>query len=416
MTGKPSSPIGPLINRARAEAILDRFGVSALVLGETVNIYHATGFWPQTLEMGHLGSSLAVVPRDRTLPVTLVTTQFLHYFYDLGRPNLALRLYTAPHGDDRTEAAPPTFFVPARDGTSDRFEREARAGTLAALAEVPAAPNAMAALEAALGDLGAGAPLAVDGSVARQMVGEHNRPIEAEPLLRRIRMIKSPAEITLMRHAAQSNAAAARAAVAQMQPGNRYADLRNAFFAETGLRGGRPSFMAIDSRAAEHRDGVIREGRSIQMDAVASYEHYHGDFGRTILVGHPHPALRRALDGAVRANRAIAAALSPGIRYSDIMRIGREAAGPDAPLPASPHSVGLFHTDEAFEGDGLCFAKADHLIEKDMVLSVDCPALVTGMGGTVHLEDLWLITETGCEPLNDPGEPWLTIGDGGGEA
>ena len=77
--------------------------------------------------------------------------------------------------------------------------------------------------------------------------------------------------------------------------------------------------------------------------------------------------------------------------------------------PSAPHSVGLFHTDEAFDGDSLTFAKADHVIEPGMVLSVDCPILQTDMGGTVHLEDLWLITESGCEPLNDVSEPFIQI-------
>jgi Xaa-Pro aminopeptidase len=78
-------------------------------------------------------------------------------------------------------------------------------------------------------------------------------------------------------------------------------------------------------------------------------------------------------------------------------------------IVCSPHSVGLFHTDEAFRDDVPNFAKADHLIEADMVLSVDCPALLTDAGGNVHLEDQWLITADGCEPLNDRDAPFIQI-------
>ncbi|MHB8287109.1 MAG: hypothetical protein ACYDD1_20870, partial [Caulobacteraceae bacterium] len=92
----------PLINRARTESVLARFGVSALVLADPTSIYQATGFWPQTVAMGQMGISYAVVPRDPALPVTLVTSQFMHYLYDLddtpaGSP-LRMILYTAPDG------------------------------------------------------------------------------------------------------------------------------------------------------------------------------------------------------------------------------------------------------------------------------------------------------------------------------
>jgi Xaa-Pro aminopeptidase len=44
-----------------------------------------------------------------------------------------------------------------------------------------------------------------------------------------------------------------------------------------------------------------------------------------------------------------------------------------------------------------------------MTLSIDCPALIADGAGNVHLEDLWLITEDGCEPLNDTSDPFLQI-------
>jgi Xaa-Pro aminopeptidase len=307
-------------------------------------------------------------------------------------------------------AAPAFFYSQAPGGSADLFERGASEDTRRQLADIPAAPSAVAALHAVLAD----GMLAVDGLVAGAMLPAGRASIPAEPLLRRIRMVKSPAEIMLMRRAARENEQAARVAVASVRAGDSYEDLRRAFFAETGRRGGIPLFLAIDSAAAERRDGVIREGRAFQIDAVAHYARYHGDFGRTIFVGDADPLLERAVGAAHCANEAVAAALRPGLLYSDVMRIGREAmlaAGYDAPVPSAPHSVGLWHTDEAFEGDALTFAKADHRIEKDMVLSIDCPVLLTDIGGTVHLEDLWLVTENGCEPLNDTADPVLRIGE-----
>jgi Xaa-Pro aminopeptidase len=403
----------PLINRDRAETVMQHFGVAAMVLAEPVNVYYATGFAPITLDMGHIGSSIAVVPADKTKPVTLITAQFLHYFFNLddtppGCP-LLIKLYTAPDQDSEN-AAPPTFHSPAKDGAPDLYERATRATTLAQLEAHPAFPSAQAGLRAVLADLGG--VVASDSLAAGSLLeGEGPHP-NAEPMLRRIRMIKSHYEIDLMRVAAQSNCEAARAAIESVKVGDLYTDLQKAFFAETGKRGGKPVFMSTDYTAFRQREKVITDGRAFSIDAVASYAGYHGDYGRTIFVGKPTDVLRRAVDAAILCNETVSKALRPGLHFSDIMRIGRDAiakAGHEIPTPSSPHSVGLFHTDEAFKDDALTFAKDDHLIEENMVLSVDCPMLQTDMGGSVHLEDLWLITADGCEPLNDTSHPYYQI-------
>jgi Xaa-Pro aminopeptidase len=404
----------PLMNRDRAQAVMAEFGVSALVLADPTNIYHATGFWPQTLVMGHQGSSLAVVPADATQPVTLITSQFLHYFFDLdhvpaGSP-LQILLYTAPVDQDGENAMPPMFFRSATGGSVDEHERLSRASTTAHLEAHPAFATSTLALRSVLAGLGNA--IATDNDVANAVLGTSAERRLAGPLLGRIRMIKSVHEIGLMRIAASNNCDAARAAIASVGPGDSYVDLQSAFFVETGKRGGKPVFISTDHTPYRQRQKLLTEGRAFSIDAVASYSGYHGDYGRTVLVGTPSPTLMRAVEAAIVCNEAVAKALAPGLRYSDISRIGQEAiakAGYDIPTPSSPHSVGLFHTDEAFKDDSLIFAKADHLIEEGMVLSIDCPMLQTDMGGTVHLEDLWLVTANGCEPLNDTSAPYLQL-------
>lgn len=406
----------PLMNRHRAQQVMSAADVAALVLTDPTNIYHATGFWPQTVAMGQLGTALAVVPADETRPAILITSQFIHYFFDMDNvdPDGPLRifLYTAPGSEPEGAAAPPTFFRSAPGGAPDPFERATRATTIDLLEITPAFSGQRAALGDALADIARGAPVAVDGALPQSLLGDLYAWRSAEPLLRRIRMIKSAHEISLMRIAARENAEAARASVFSMREGDSYEALRRAFFAETGARGGVPLFLSVDNIAYRQRDGLIREGRAFQIDAVSHYAGYHGDYGRTVCVGEPGQALKDAMEAAQHANAAVRAMLRPGIRYSDVMAAGRgaiAAAGFDMATPSTPHSVGLFHTDEAFEGDALHFVKADHLIEKDMVLSVDCPIMQTDMGGTVHLEDLWLITADGCEPLNDTADPLIRI-------
>lgn len=405
--------LAPLMNRAVAERVLTESGVSALVLSDPTNIYHATGFWPQMVLMGQSGAVLAVVPAAADQPVILITSQFIHYLHDVEDPAeggpLDIFLYTAPEGLEG-DAAAPIFLDEPPGGRADPLDMISRTATLGVLSRRPAYPDAASALRAAVAAYGTS--FAVDTLNAAAALGLSGKCFPAEPLLRSIRMIKSPVEIALMRHAAANNAEAARAAILSMRAGSTYEELRLAFFAETGRRGGIPLFVSTDSMAMRRRDGVIRDGRSFQIDAVSHYAGYHGDFGRTVFVGTPDPIVMRMVEAAVCANDAIARELRPGLHYSDIRRIGHDAVargGYDVAVSCATHSVGLFHTDEAFKGGALNFEKGDHRVEANMVVSVDCPVLHLDATGNVHLEDLWLITDDGCEPLNDRSEPFLMI-------
>jgi hypothetical protein len=44
-----------------------------------------------------------------------------------------------------------------------------------------------------------------------------------------------------------------------------------------------------------------------------------------------------------------------------------------------------------------------------MLLSVDCPLLNTGLNGSVHLEDLMLITPDGLEPIHELGNEVIVV-------
>lgn len=407
------SELHPLINRAMAERVAREKGVAALVLTEPMSIYQATGYWPQTVAMGQAGAAFAVVPACAAEPVTLICSQFLHYLHDIDAPRpggpVEILLFTAPDGLEGG-AIPPIFLPPTPGGQTDPMDHLTRDTTVETLERNGTFPDAASALRRSVA--GIVGTLAVEAPLVEAILTGHSPFCPAQPLLRRIRMIKSVREIALMRHAARNNAEAARVAITSMKAGDTYQDMANAFFAETGRRGGVPMFLSTDSTTMRKRDGVIHDGRSFQIDAVSSYAGYHGDYGRTVFVGEPDAIIMRMVEAAACANNAIGAALRPGLRYSDVRRIGQEAvakSGFDVTIPCAAHSVGLFHTDEAYDGDSLFFRKGDHLIEKDMVLSIDCPVLHLDAAGNVHLEDLWLITENGCEPLNERDAPYIRI-------
>ena len=55
------------------------------------------------------------------------------------------------------------------------------------------------------------------------------------------------------------------------------------------------------------------------------------------------------------------------------------------------------------------YGKLDLTLRENMILSVDCPVMSTGVGGSAHIEDLMLITAEGAEPLHEIGAPVITV-------
>jgi hypothetical protein len=59
--------------------------------------------------------------------------------------------------------------------------------------------------------------------------------------------------------------------------------------------------------------------------------------------------------------------------------------------------------------DALDGGPLDLELAAGMVLSVDCPLLDVGVGGSAHLEDMMLITVDGSRPLHTVDEPLILV-------
>ena len=405
---------GP-INRVRAAEIMARFGVDAVVVGDALNVFHILGYWPQiaTTRLGQPPTTFAILPRDPQRPPAIVTSHFIYYysFVDAG-PRDAIPAYlfeAAGDAGEPQEAVPyPGFF--ADEGHASQTEVEARRASRTAAAATPGHffKDAGGALISALDDLGLHhATLAYDHDVIRAVCERHERPgrlVPADNLLRWVRMVKSPLEIALMRRGAQANAAAVDAVVASVRAGADYREMRRLFDIETARRGNRPVFMTIDRVSSPlPLNDRIQDGQSLFFDGVSHFQNYHGDYARTVFVGEVNAQARRTAQAATAGWEAIREALRPGLRYTEVSAIGLDLlrrTGAAEHVTFGPHSVGLMHTDEpGLEMAGF-YGKHDLILEEGMVLSVDCPSLATGIGGSVHIEDLVLITADGAEPIH----------------
>ncbi len=413
----------PPVNLDRAYEIMERRGLDGMVVSNPVSVYHLTGFWPATSRMGYGPGAYALLSRDPQQRIGVVAADFTYYYLlsdNQYEYPYQVFLFTAPTDREqlaaakagRFETAPaaaaPRMFPDRRREPQTATERSRGGAVRATLGKQPASPDAEFALVKAIRAMGlARGTIAVDSPQLERLFTAAALPartVAADEPLQLIRVIKSPREVELMRLAATANREAALAAAGAARAGATYRELRSTFYAEAARRGNRGVFMVIGGVSAEGVDRTLRDGDAFLFDAVSEGAGYHGDFARTVFVGEPSATMKRVTAGIELGWAAVRDALRPGLKLSQITAIGHDTlkkAGYDFFVAFGPHSVGLYHTDAVGLGD---FA-----LQAGMILSVDCPVMQSGIGGTAHLEDLTLITANGSQPIHPTGAPTIQV-------
>lgn len=412
------------MNLVRAIEVMERHQLDGLVLGEPVNVFHALGHWPQIgrTRPGQPPGTFALIARERPGQWGLVASRFLHHYSwadGRDRADVACWLYNQPGdgGDEVLDPVPQGPVLPQAPAAALTTAEEHRAAISAREAGRTAmAGDTGAAIVAAMRGLGLWrGRIGFDDPVIAQVCTTHDHPgtvVNADNILREIRLVKSPLEQALMARAALTNVDALNAVAHAVRAGASHYELQSLFRCEAAARGNTAVFLNVDRVSSELSRVKIADGQTLMVDGVSQFLGYHGDFARTVFVGDPTRAAERAAQAAAFGWQAVREKLRAGLRYSEIVAIGADAvraAGYDAVIGFSPHSVGLAHTDEPGEVHGGFWRKPDIVLEPGMILSVDCPTLNTGIGGSAHCEDLVLITENGCEPIHPLHEPVIIV-------
>jgi Xaa-Pro dipeptidase len=413
-----------LVNKPRAYQVMEQAGVDGLVALNPVNVFYLANYLGYKVAQMYSFPAFAVLPRDPDETPFLITSHVdLWNIANSEREYPELMPYSfatnwQEYLDQGNWATPPAAgpATPWPVDPDNYVPREAEwlavqdhyNGLMSASSEY--------ALARALKESGlAKGTLAVDdwriAKVLDRVGLDTVTCVEGDNIFRRIRQIKSDVEIGHMRTAARANRAAAEAMFKRIDKGATRADIDRMFMEEAAARGAKATWIAAGG-VGGLPDGEVVEGRPLLMDAVSQINLYHGDFGRTFVLGEPSKKLGQRAALMRTAWDEAFAALKPDRTYSDIRAVAQDAMKktglPMFGIGASPHSVGLQHTDEPFV-DGLPFQKRDDLVlEEGMTLTVDFPYMEPGWGAC-HLEDLVVITKDGAEALGRMDGP-LVIG------
>lgn len=262
-------------------------------------------------------------------------------------------------------------------------------------------------------------------SALRRMEGRAGTRLnltDADRILDRLRVIKSPAEIAQMRWSADVGVKWMNATMDAIVEGATEGDAVGAGLKVLAANGGTQQDVAIASGPNAHHymgsSGMphwnvtrpMRKGDLAHVDQWGPVQGYYTDFARSTVVGGvPSDGQREVLDGGVALIHHIIAGVTPNeTTFGDLYRRGskwledngfanHKSAGDETNtfsqlFPCFGHALGL-----GIDGPWIVEDETT-LIEPNMTIAVEALVSKPGVGAANHEENV-LVTESGAEIL-----------------
>jgi Xaa-Pro dipeptidase len=239
--------------------------------------------------------------------------------------------------------------------------------------------------------------------------------VDAEPLLRRARRIKTPDEIEAVRASVRVAERALRDTEAALEPGITERGLTAVFMeamAATGVTTPASQDVAWIT-SGEHpwrrssRDTPVRQGDLVAFDSGVILGGYSGELGRTLSVGE-EPTSDDALFGATyELWDRLLTACRPGSAFSGLLDAYDAAGLPQPPMPVA-RGLGLGF-DLPLVTHALPVEAAAQFVEPGMVFALTAYVWEEGRGAAYGMEPV-LITPSGPDllstnPFREPRSP-----------
>ena len=421
---KPEIDGKALVNRPRANEVLERFGLAGMIALSPINVYYLTNVHTIGSKFINEYPGFATYAADLQAPIYLVSTSSPAWDIANGdRETAELMPYGFGAGEVERDAngvpVEPTGGVTRRYHVRDDVELTPRETRWAAAQDKSADIAASAAwgLARALKAQGiTKGKVAVDDMRIAEFLAQTDLvDVECVPgygIFQLVRMVKTEQELAYQRIGSGNNGDACLATIRAIEAGMTHDDVAQIFRYECAKRGNDVDSFIAGFPGGNFPDGVMVEGKPFLVDAVSNYKGYMGDIARTFMIGDPSKEVETRRRANQLAREAVFDAIKPGVKYSELRKIGLETmiknGMPDYAVFVPPHSVGLQHDDNPFRLKEFGIDSFDHVLEENMVLTVDLPYLEVGYG-CGHNEDLFRVTKTGYEPMNTEQDPFIIL-------
>ncbi|HEX2914968.1 MAG TPA: Xaa-Pro peptidase family protein [Chloroflexia bacterium] len=239
--------------------------------------------------------------------------------------------------------------------------------------------------------------------------------VSLSPLITSMRRIKTPEELELMHKAASIVDQAHAYIMTILRPGLTYDEITAELdkkMIELGSEG--PSFPTtlipmspyIGPGADPWAGGknaadapVLEEGTSLSFDYGSIFDGYVNDYGRSVWVGEPPAEYLKVYDLVISAQAAAMKAMKAGqITGAEANRVARqviEGSGyGEHFFHRLGHGIGMDVHEPCYLDDG-----DNTVLEAGMTFTIEPSIFIPGKFGA-RIEDVFVVTENGAEPLN----------------
>lgn len=394
-----------LFNQPRAERVMARDAIDALVASSPDNVMYATDYECIT-HWGNKGFQLYSLFTPSHRPQASLIAP-------------SLELDAIVDGDvwvDDVYLFSPFPRGPAPLEQMDRVGREGRALEDRAHPVASALDGLVAAIEAR--GLARGR-IAVDEMGMTPFVFESLRKrlpnatlLPGSPVWWEIRMVKTGEEIRRLREASRITEEAINHAYRLLAPGVTERDIIRAYHRHIVERDGRPTFMVLGSGSRTGyphilpSDKRIEAGDVVRHDIGCTFRYYHSDTARAVVLGTPTGEQQRIWDALCGGVEAAIALIRPGADPRDLwkaaMRPGQDIGLANFHRFHCGHGIGISIYDPPVVTTADSSTSAFLMpsfgggLEPDMVINVEVGYYIQGVQGFL-CEDTLLVTPAGCE-------------------
>jgi Xaa-Pro aminopeptidase len=239
--------------------------------------------------------------------------------------------------------------------------------------------------------------------------------VDATPMMERMRALKTPQELALLRQASELITDSMMAAIASAREGSTKVEIIERLRREETNRGLQFEYCLLTLGSSHNRaasDQAWKKGEVLSIDSGGNWRGYIGDLCRMGVLGEPDGELEDLLADVEAVQQAAFSKVGAGTRGGDmiahaegVLKASKVAAYTDFfahGMGLISHEVPFLMTNHPVAYEGV---DADRPLEAGMVISVET-TMLHPRRGFIKLEDTLAVTADGYEMFGQRGRGW----------
>ena len=383
-----------LANIPRLRDLMKRDGLDAVIATCPENVTYLSGFWAMSQWVRRGPQAYALFPGSDEPPCVIANSGILDLVADQDIWVKEIRRY----GYFQMDVDPSASLDDTDRLQKQLFDSQAEKGPVEALVAAMK-EKGLARGKIGLDEMGI-APQYMDQ--LKSLLPDATF-VRAFALFERVRSIKTPGEIDILRRAARATESAIDAALAIAKEGVTEREMLREFNACLARHDTAPvvGCIGFGTRSAminvQPSDRALERGNLIRFDVGGRYKHYRSDMSRGAALGEPDPRIAKYYRAVEKGVLAAYDILKPGLKVSElfthVVETVRREGIPNFKRSHVGHGIGVDGYDPPNISES-----SDGVFEENMVVCVETPYYELGFAG-VQVEDMVRLTKDGAESL-----------------